>query len=128
PVAVEARMVTAHPRFRDPGHWLFDPAAAGGGVLAWLGCHVLDLLRYLLQDEVVEVSALTASLCEPGLGVEDSAALSLRFGNGALGTLHAGYHLPRSTPGYRAAAYDTTLRIRGTEGRCAWEPLAREPV
>src|SRR5205823_5227549 len=84
PVAVEARMVTSQPRFRDPGHWLFNSAAAGGGVLAWLGCHVLDLLRYLLQDEVVEVSSLTASLCEPGLGVEDSAALSLRFGNGAL--------------------------------------------
>jgi predicted dehydrogenase len=128
PVAVEARLATSQPQFRDPGHWLFDPAAAGGGVLAWLGCHVLDLLRYLLQDEIVEVCAITGALCEPGLRVEDSAALSLRFANGALGTFHAGYQLPRSAPGYQGATYDTVLRIRGTEGRCGWEPLSRAPV
>ena len=128
PVAVEARIVTSQPRFRNPAHWLFDPAAAGGGILAWLGCHVLDLLRYLLQDEVVEVCALTGTLCESEIEVEDSAALALRFQCGALGTLHAGYHLARSVPGYHGAAFDTMLSIRGTEGRGDWAPLAREPV
>jgi predicted dehydrogenase len=52
----------------------------------------------------------------------------LEFGSGALGSFHAGYLLPRSVPGYRGAAYDTYLAVRGTQGRFAWEPTAKEQV
>ncbi len=39
--------------------WKVDPALAAGGVLAGYGVHCIDLLRYLLGQEVVEVSAFT---------------------------------------------------------------------
>ena len=42
---------------RPPHEWLGDPALAGGGVLIEIGVHLLDLIRYLTGEEVVEVSA-----------------------------------------------------------------------
>jgi predicted dehydrogenase len=125
-LAVEARMVTSQVKFRDPSHWLFQREKAGGGILAWLGCHWLDLLRFLLQDEVVEVAALDATLGGVPVEVEDTVMLALRFRSGALGTFHAGYLLPRSVPGYRGAAYDTCLAARGSEGNFTWQPTAKE--
>src|SRR5690242_7449498 len=43
-----------------PGHaraWINDPAIAGGGPIADVGVHCIDSLRYILQDEVMRVSA-----------------------------------------------------------------------
>jgi predicted dehydrogenase len=125
PFAVEARMVTSQVRYRDPAHWLFRRAWAGGGILSWLGCHWLDLLCYLLDDRVARVGAITAHQNPEPIEVEDSACLSLRFGSGTLGSLQAGYHLPYSRSGYQGAAYDTYLTylaIRGADGYATWAP------
>jgi len=127
-MAVEARMVTSQVRFRNPEHWLFSPEKGGGGVLHWLGCHFLDLLRYVLQDEVTHVSALTGVLGGCSIQVEDSAAVSMRWASGALGTYAAGYQLPRSPTGYYGAAYDTYLAARGREGTFAWQPTRADEV
>jgi predicted dehydrogenase len=127
-MAVEARMVTSQVRFRDPSHWLFTQVHGGGGILHWLGCHFFDLLRYLLQDEVTHVSALTGVLGDCPIEVEDTAAVSMRWASGALGTYAAGYHLPRSAAGYSGAAYDTYLAARGREGRFAWAPTRSDEV
>jgi UDP-N-acetyl-2-amino-2-deoxyglucuronate dehydrogenase len=115
-MAVEARMVTSQVRYRDPAHWLFRQATAGSGILSWLACHYLDLLCYFLGDRVVEVAALTGRQNPEPIEIEDTACLALRFAGGALGTLHSGYHLPGSTPGYSGAAYDTFIALRGTDG------------
>src|SRR5207249_3934573 len=40
-----------------PRTWLYDPAVAGGGPIADVGVHCVDALRYILQDEVLRVSA-----------------------------------------------------------------------
>jgi predicted dehydrogenase len=115
-MAVEARMVTSQVRYRDPELWLFRQATAGSGILSWLACHFLDLLCYLLGDRVVDVAALTGRQNPEPIDVEDTACLGLRFAGGALGTVHAGYHLAGSAPGYSGAAYDTFIGLRGTEG------------
>jgi predicted dehydrogenase len=128
PLSVEARLVTSQVRYRDPAHWLFRRGAAGGGVLSWLGCHMLDLIRYLLQEEVRSVTALTGQVSGAAIEVEDAAALALEFASGALGTFHCAYALPRSAAGYRGAAYDTWLAVRGSEGRFSWDPRAADPV
>jgi len=60
-VAVEARLLTSQTRFRDPDMWLFKKQTAGGGILSWLGCHWIDLFRFLLQDEVETVSAFAGN-------------------------------------------------------------------
>jgi predicted dehydrogenase len=115
-MAVEARMVTSQVRYRDPSHWLFRQDTAGSGILSWLACHYLDVLCFLLEDRIVEVAAMTGRQSPEPIEVEDTACLALRFGSGVLGTLHAGYHLAGSVPGYAGAAYDTFLGLRGTEG------------
>ena len=127
-MAVEGRMVTSQVRLRNPQHWLFDREKAGGGILSWLGCHFLDLLRYLLQDEVAEVMAMLGTLNGEPITVEDTAMVTLRWRSGALGTFHAGYHLPRSTPGYMGPAYDTHLAAKGRLGNFMWQPTRAEHV
>lgn len=125
-MAVELRLITSQVKFRNPRHWLFDRKLAGGGMLSWLGCHYLDLIRYLLDDEITAVSAMADTLSGEAIDVEDVACLSLRFGRGALGTLQCGYMLPVSRSGYTGATYDSFIGIRGTLGRIAWRPFERE--
>jgi predicted dehydrogenase len=119
-------MVASQVRYRDPGLWLFAKSESGGGILSWLGCHWLDLIRVLLNDEIAAVSGAVATLSGEKISVEDCACISFRFRNNAVGSLTAGYLLPVSGPGYGGSAYDTTIRIWGTEGRIVWdEPLTK---
>ena len=123
PIAAEARMVTSQVRFRDPSHWLFNDAQAGGGILSWLGCHYLDLLAHVLDDEYASVSAHAECLAGEDIDVEDVAMLSLRFRRGALATMTAGYLLALSPGGYMSGAYDTHIGVYGTKGRLWWDPV-----
>lgn len=109
-------MITSQVRFRDPSHWLFRRATAGSGILSWLGCHFLDALCFMIDDEVAEVTAFVGNRNPEAIEVEDTACLALRFRGGALGTFNAGYHLVGSVPGYMGASYDTFLALRGTSG------------
>jgi 1,5-anhydro-D-fructose reductase (1,5-anhydro-D-mannitol-forming) len=74
--------------------WWDDPEAMGGAsTLMGTGVHVMDLLRFVLGQEIVEVAAITdgQTAARP---LEQIAALSLRFSSGALGTLVCGRLLP----------------------------------
>ena len=59
--------------------------SAGGGPLLINTIHDIDDLRYIC-GEIAEVRALGASAVR-GFAVEDSAAIALRFENGAVGTV-----------------------------------------
>lgn len=120
-VAAEMRMLTTQVRFRDPASWLFRRDIAGGGVLSWLGCHDLDLLRYIAQDEIVAVSAEVATRSGEAIDVEDVAVLALRFASGALGSLHIAYTLALHGGGYHnLGGYDTAICFHGRLGRVRW--------
>ncbi len=125
-MAAELRLITSQVKHRDPTHWLFNKKLAGGGMLSWLGCHYLDLICYMLDDEITAVSAMAGTLSGEAIDVEDVACLSVRFGRGALGTLQCGYMLPVSRSGYTGATYDSFVGIRGTLGRIGWHPFERE--
>jgi UDP-N-acetyl-2-amino-2-deoxyglucuronate dehydrogenase len=78
--------------WRDPSYYLSDPwrgrwDTEGGGVLVNQSPHMLDLLRWLMDDEVSEVSGYWANLNHPSIEVEDSAVAILRFRNGGLGSI-----------------------------------------
>jgi predicted dehydrogenase len=64
--------------------WKLDPAR-GGGVLLINTIHDIDCLRMLCGD-IESVQAMTSSAVR-NLGVEDTAAVTLRFTSGALGTV-----------------------------------------
>ncbi len=120
-ISVEARMLTTQVRFRNPQHWLFSKERAGGGILSWLGCHYIDMIRYVTQDEIVSVSAEVANRNDAAIDVEDIAILSLRLKSGALGSLHAGYTLALSGSGYHnSRGYDTYFGLNGQLGRMYW--------
>ena len=74
------------------------------------GCHPLGLMRWVLQDEVVEVSAFSNHLAEPLLPADDCYVAILKFGSGAVGRLCAASgsrgHVPDG--GY--------IKVRGTNG------------
>ena len=115
-MTAESRMVTSQVRYRDPSYWLFSKERAGSGILSWLACHHIDMLCFMLDDRVVEVTAMLGNQNREEITVEDTACVVLRFGSGVLGTVHAGYHISGSRPGYEGASGDMYLALRGTEG------------
>ena len=120
-MSVEVRMLTTQVQFRNPQHWLFDKALSGGGILSWLGCHYIDMIRYVTQDEIESVTAEVATRSGEAIDVEDIASLSLRLKSGAVGSLHAGYTLALSGSGYHnASGYDTYFGLNGRLGRLYW--------
>lgn len=120
--SVEGRMITSTVEARDPSHWIFDRNRSGGGIVHWLGCHHIDLLRYLTGQEIQETTAMTSTVSTAPIDVEDLANVILRFENGALGTLHQGYLIPEVTDNpFAGSSYDTFLAIRGTLGYMRWE-------
>lgn len=88
--------------------WRASRAQAGGGVVLMNTSHGLDALRYITGLEVVRLSAETGTWT-PGVEVEDTAAATLRFDNGAIGSLFAGAHL--------AGGGDESCDLYGTQGQ-----------
>ena len=102
--------VLARSEFCYPGQgharaWLYNRAVAGGGPIADVGVHCIDALRYLLQDEPAQVSAIGHSDAHSG-DVEASAVLSLKFRRGTLATVLVSTR----------AAYRTPIEFVGDRG------------
>ncbi len=93
-----------------PG-WITDPVAAGGGALIDHSVHVTDVMRHVTGLEVAEVSAEAGRLLWR-LDVEDVAVVSLRFANGAVGSVDPSWSVPADNPW----DHDFHLRLVGTEG------------
>ena len=126
-MSIEMRMLTTQPMFRKPESWLFSQSEAGGGMLAWLGCHYIDMMRYISGDEIVSVAAEVATRSGETIDVEDVAVLSLRFRSGAIGSLHTGYTLALKGEQYGdTPSYDTYVGVNGRGGRIYWND-ASEP-
>ena len=104
------KITFARSEFSYPGReharaWLTQRAIAGGGPLADVGVHCIDALRFILQDEVLRVSARTATDRESG-DVEAAALVSLEFSRGVLAAVLVSIR----------AAYRTPLEIVGENG------------
>ncbi len=103
----------------DPGrawNW-WSAAAQGGGVLGAIGSHQIDLLRYLLADEVVFASGVThtfiaerrdrSGVLRP-VTADDYVAANLYFAGGAAATIMASVVAPHDEP--------NSLTISGAAG------------
>ncbi len=64
------------------GTWQFD----GGGALMNQGIHSVDLLQWYMGT-VESVQSVTANIRHKGIEVEDTIVSTLKFSNGALGTI-----------------------------------------
>lgn len=75
---------------RDPEPPTMDYVKVSGGLFMDMMIHDLDLIRYLSDSEVEEVTAKGAVLVDPEigkLGDIDTAIVTLKFKNGALGVI-----------------------------------------
>ncbi|TBL75616.1 Gfo/Idh/MocA family protein [Paenibacillus thalictri] len=73
------------------GSWFFRKNEAIMGAMGDLGVHKSDLIRYLLDDEVAEVSSFIGTLHKDGTDVDDNSTSLLRMNSGAIGTLVASW-------------------------------------
>ncbi|PKB71004.1 MAG: hypothetical protein BZY87_07905 [SAR202 cluster bacterium Io17-Chloro-G6] len=88
--------------------WWEDPAAMGGGsVIMGLGVHVFDLVRFVMQQEITEVSAMTdgQTAAQP---LEHIASMSLRLEDGTIANVSCGRMLPDTL---------NDFTVYGTDGR-----------
>ncbi|MBX3051352.1 MAG: Gfo/Idh/MocA family oxidoreductase [Caldilineaceae bacterium] len=113
PYSIEFRFLTSSVARRNPDTWYMKRAEAGGGILNWLGCHWLDLMRYITSSEVSKVSAIEANVSGQPIDVEDAAAVSLQFDNGMIGSLHTGY--------FTSGDGEISFGLRGSDGWVKWE-------
>jgi inositol 2-dehydrogenase len=96
---------------RDPTPPPLEFLKTSGGLMVDLGVHDLDTMRFLV-GEVAEVRAVGAVQRLPELaehGLFDSAVATVRFENGALGTLELGLHT--------VYGYDIRAEVLGEKGR-----------
>ena len=75
------------------GAWRQNPEQGGGGSLIDMGNHLIDLLEYVFQSPVAEISCLTGNLVQ-SYPSEDSALATVRFQNGVLGVADAFFSIP----------------------------------
>ena len=122
PLDIESRQFSGQ---ADPARAAFQNDTQGGGVLHYIGCHHLELMRTLMGCEVKSVQAMAGRpvgrIEEP---LEDVIILGLEYENGAYGSLHHGYTKPRgmgSKP-YNHG-YDSALVYRGLNGWAEWTPV-----
>ena len=98
-----------------PGNdtWFFDKTKAVMGVMADLGIHKTDLLRYLLGQDVVKTTARLMTLDKKGpdgklIGVDDNAICIYEMSGGASGTMTVSWT--------HYGAEDNSTVLYGTEG------------
>jgi 1,5-anhydro-D-fructose reductase (1,5-anhydro-D-mannitol-forming) len=100
--------------------WRIERPDAGGGVILDISVHDIDTLRFLLDDEPVEVSAMTSSGTMSTTGLADGVMAIVRFKNGVLAQLHDAFTVPYAPTG---------LEIHGTEGSLfAKDVMTQRPV
>ncbi len=97
--------------------WMLTKAQSGGGPMYNLGVHWIDLYRWLLQDEVVEVIGKNVKI-NSEYDIEDNSFAILTFRKGTVVALDISYTVPDSYPYGR----DLYLSLRGTSGVLSWSP------
>ncbi len=97
--------------------WMLTRALSGGGPMYNLGVHWIDLYRWLLDDEVVEVVGKNVKINEE-YDIEDNSFALITFSRGTVVALDISYTVPDSYPYGR----DLYLSLRGTDGVLSWSP------
>jgi 1,5-anhydro-D-fructose reductase (1,5-anhydro-D-mannitol-forming) len=100
--------------------WRIDNRAAGGGVVLDITVHDADTIRFVLNDDPAEVTALTATQGMGKRGLPDTVMGVIRMRSGALVQFHDAFtirHMP------------TGFEVHGTNGSLvATNCMTQEPV
>lgn len=96
---------------RSVNPWRGIKAQSGGGVVLMNTSHLLDAVMYITGLEVTSVSAEIGTLVAD-VEVEDTAVATLRFNNGAVGSLMAGAHISGADNEEYFCLYGTQGQLR----------------
>jgi 1,5-anhydro-D-fructose reductase (1,5-anhydro-D-mannitol-forming) len=100
--------------------WRLDRPAAGGGVILDITVHDADTLRFVLDDDPVEVTALAQSAGMAKAGLEDGVMAAVRFKSGAVAQLHDAFTVKHAGTGFE---------VHGTEGSLvARDVMTQRPI
>jgi predicted dehydrogenase len=93
-------------RMKHKDHWRAKAANIGGGSFMQLGVHYLNLLQFILDDEIVRVSGFAKNLyTQHSIEGEDVVAAAGEFKKGPLVVLESGY-----------SSVGTAYGVYGTDG------------
>jgi myo-inositol 2-dehydrogenase/D-chiro-inositol 1-dehydrogenase len=110
--AVEMVVITS----RDPGAPPVDYIKRSGGIFRDMTIHDFDMARFLLGEEVAEVSAMASNLVDPAIGAagdSDSVQVMLKTAKGKMAVIS---NSRRATYGY-----DQRIEVHGAKGMAAAE-------
>ncbi len=96
---------------RDPGAPPLDYIARSGGIFRDMTIHDFDMARFLLGEEIAEVSAMAAVLVDPAIGKagdSDSVQVMLKTATGKMALIS---NSRRATYGY-----DQRIEVHGSKG------------
>jgi len=100
--------------------WRLNRSAAGGGVILDITVHDADTLRFVLQDEIVEVTALAGRQGLAANDLEDAVMGVMRFANGTLVQHHDAFTIRHAHTGFE---------VHGTEGSLyATDVMTQDPI
>jgi 1,5-anhydro-D-fructose reductase (1,5-anhydro-D-mannitol-forming) len=100
--------------------WRIDNPAAGGGVVLDITVHDADSIRFVLNDDPAEVTALTATQGMGKRGLPDTVMGVIRMGSGALVQFHDAFTIKHMPTGFE---------VHGTNGSLvATNCMTQEPV
>ncbi|MBN2291914.1 MAG: Gfo/Idh/MocA family oxidoreductase [Pirellulales bacterium] len=97
--------------------WMLQRKKSGGGPMYNLGVHWIDLFRWFLDDEIIEVMGKNVHVNQD-YDIEDNSFAICTFSGGTTLALDISYTVPDSYPNGR----DLYLSLRGTDGCIHYSP------
>jgi len=104
----------------DHAAWFADPVAAGGGAVMDHVVHLVDIMRWWLGAEPVEVYADINRVFHPEVLVETGGVVTITFDDGVIGTIDCSWSRPDNYPIWGGL----TIETLGTEGVFAIDAFA----
>ena len=104
-----------------PGGWFIQQDKSGGGAVMDHTPHVVDLLRWFMESDPVEVYAEVDTLFHD-IDIDDTGLLTIQFDNGVFATLDTSWSRTKSFPTWG----DVTMDIIGMDGVISMDAFAQD--
>lgn len=106
-----------------PGGWFVEEELSGGGSATDHIVHIMDLLRWILKDEVKSVYAEFDTRFYD-IAVEDAGLVMLELKSGVIVSIDPSWSRPKTFPTWG----DVTMEIIGTEGTLSVDAFKQHSV
>lgn len=97
-------------RGQNPGGWFIDKEQSGGGAVLDHTVHMVDIMRWYLNDEIVEVKSIVDSYFH-NIDIDDAGLLTLEFESGVIASHDASWSRFSEYPTWG----DVTIEVIGTK-------------